>query len=80
MMASFLYKQFLANYLLGTNAVNFGTDTIRAGLFRSSSYSANQNTDAFLSDAGNPVASTVVSVTVAGTGGNAGHFAREYAG
>ncbi len=48
-------------YTLGLNkelggAIDWDTDTIAVGLFRSSAYTVNRATDEFLDDAGTPVA------------------------
>lgn len=63
-MANFLYQQFLRNYLLNTNAVDFDADTIKAALFRSSSYTPDQTTDEFLATAGTPIATATLATTV----------------
>lgn len=65
-MANFLYKKFLQAQLTDVNAVDFDADTIKAGLFRSSDYSPNQNSDDYLADAGVPIRSAVVTCTVSG--------------
>lgn len=65
-MANWLYTKFVENQLIDTAAVDFDADVIKGALYRSSSYTPNQSTDEYLSDAGNPISTAFITVSVSG--------------
>lgn len=69
-MADFLYTPFKNSYLTGAaNTIDFDTDTIKATLVRSSTYTPSQANDDFYNDVTTPVAASgALSMTVTGAG------------
>lgn len=73
-MADAFYTKFKEGTLNGAFQVDFDTDTIKAGLFRSSAYTVNLATDDFLDDAGSPIAEATLTPTVSGANVDAADF------
>lgn len=73
-MADGIYTKWKENQMINTDLTDLDGDTIKAALFRASSYTVNLTTDEYLSTAGTPISTATLSITVSGKNVDATDF------